>query len=94
MAHRISAMTKAVELLTPIRSSISQAGTGSLPGEVDWSKLRRLDFQEAMRSREAYSSRIQQHLGCFQIEAFSSNVSASPFQRKLPLLQTKLIWTT
>lgn len=55
LAHRISAMNATVELLIPLISEMSKES--QLP-EVDWSKARRLDFQEMIRSRDGAAARL------------------------------------
>lgn len=55
LAHRISAMNSTVELLLPLISEMSKES--QLP-EVDWSKARRLDFQEMIRSRDGAAARL------------------------------------
>jgi antiviral helicase SKI2 len=55
LAHRISAMQGAVQDLLPVLQSMQSHE--QLP-EADWSKLRRLDFQEALRNRDAYTTRV------------------------------------
>lgn len=51
MAHRISAMNRTVELMAPAIEELA-ARQDLSSQEVDWSKMRRLDFQEAIKSRD------------------------------------------
>ncbi|PWZ02626.1 antiviral helicase [Testicularia cyperi] len=71
MAHRISAMKRAVELLVPLQSTF--AASGEDIKEVEWTKLRRLDFQEALRNRDAYIRKIPQHSHLLQEPDFGKN---------------------
>ncbi len=57
-AHRISAMNRALEALVAVRSDFCSA---EAIREAEWSKLRRLDFQEAVRARDSYALKTQQH---------------------------------
>ncbi|CAO1638166.1 unnamed protein product [Sympodiomycopsis kandeliae] len=53
MAHRRSAMTRTVEeVLKPAIQEMSTGGFKAGHTEVDWSKLRRLDFQEVVKNRD------------------------------------------
>ena len=70
-AHRISAMNRALALLVPLRASFSSAD-GTLH-EAEWSKLRRLDFQEAVRSRDSYARKTTQHLSLLSAPDFGAN---------------------
>lgn len=70
-AHRISAMNRALSALVPIRTEFSTT-EGALK-EAEWSKLRRLDFQEAVRSRDSYASKTSQHLSLLANPDFHSN---------------------
>ncbi|CAO1630933.1 unnamed protein product [Parajaminaea phylloscopi] len=61
MAHRISAMNRTVDLMKPAIAEMTarccmeyEEGLATL--EVDWSKMRRLDFQEARKSRDERSA--------------------------------------
>ena len=58
MALRISAMQRTVEQLLPL--IVEMAHQPSFP-EVDWSKMRRIDFQEAIKEREKYQERIENY---------------------------------
>lgn len=76
MAHRISAMNRAVDSMRPLIAEMA-AHAGSLQDfEVDWSKLRRLDFQEAVRGRDQRMEALQK----VQVEEgdnFDKEVSSS-----------------
>ncbi|UZJ57277.1 hypothetical protein CBS101457_006597 [Exobasidium rhododendri] len=63
MALRISAMRRTVEQLVPIISTMVQSQ--EYP-EVDWSKIRRIDFQEAVKMREKYSERLSDYMKSWQ----------------------------
>lgn len=53
MAHRISAMNRTVELMKPAVEEMAARCANSLGSfELDWFKMRRLDFQEALKSRD------------------------------------------
>ena len=67
-AHRISAMNRALSSLAPLRTAFA-----SSISEADWTKLRRLDFQEALRSRDSYASKTTQHLSLLASPSFSSD---------------------
>ncbi|EST10011.1 rRNA-processing arch domain protein [Kalmanozyma brasiliensis GHG001] len=67
-AHRISAMNRALSLLVPLRDTFLT----SPAREVDW-KLRRLDFQEALRSRDSYALKASQHTSLLTTASFSSD---------------------
>lgn len=75
MDHRISAMQGAVDALVPVivEMQTNEKGTDALP-EVDWSKLRKLEFQEALRSRRGHETKlVQQH--CVETDGFEEDVS-------------------
>ena len=55
LAHRISAMQGAVDAVIPTLQQMQ--ASRSMP-EADWSKLRRLDFQDTLKSRNGFSARI------------------------------------
>ncbi|PWN49830.1 putative SKI2-antiviral protein and putative helicase [Violaceomyces palustris] len=58
LAHRISAMSRAAqELVDSLQEFLSK---GPKVPEADWSKIKRLDFQEALRTRNEKSSRLNQ----------------------------------
>lgn len=53
MAHRISAMNKTVEAMQgPIAEMRAAGEKAASSQEVEWSKLRRLDFQESLKNRD------------------------------------------
>jgi len=54
---------------------VAEMGAADAVPEVDWSRLRRLEFQEALRSRDGYASRLAQHTACTTHESFASEVS-------------------
>lgn len=53
MALRISAMQRTVEQMMPLISQM--VASGHIP-EADWSKIRSMEFQEAMKERKSLSS--------------------------------------
>lgn len=59
MALRISAMQRTVEQLKPCIADMSQRKGVA---EVDWSKMRRIDFQEAFKERQRYDQRLADFL--------------------------------
>lgn len=71
-AHRISAMNRALEALLPIRTTFASADAHEIR-EAEWTKLRRLDFQEALRSRDLYASKTTQHLHLLSSPTFTSD---------------------
>ncbi|CAD6967394.1 unnamed protein product, partial [Tilletia controversa] len=70
MAHRISAMQGAVNAMIPYLLEWSEQGV--IP-EVEWSKLRKLDFQEALRARDGYVSEIAQQSHILGKEDFAKD---------------------
>ncbi|KAJ9476788.1 Antiviral helicase SKI2 [Pseudozyma hubeiensis] len=73
-AHRISAMNRALEGLLTIRNSFVSIESGAIP-EAEWTKLRRLDFQEALRSRNSYATKTFQHLSLLTSPTFATDYS-------------------
>ncbi|KAK0208953.1 antiviral helicase [Desarmillaria ectypa] len=69
--HIISAMREGVVALASMVSEWSSSG--NIP-EVEWSKMRSLDFQEVLRSRSAYVQRIQNR-SCLLCEKFEDHYS-------------------
>ncbi|PBK76603.1 antiviral helicase [Armillaria solidipes] len=69
--HLISAMREGVTALASMVSDWSS--TGNIP-EVEWSKIRSLNFQEVLRSRSAYVQRIQNR-SCLLCEKFEEHYS-------------------
>ncbi|EPQ26088.1 uncharacterized protein PFL1_06296 [Pseudozyma flocculosa PF-1] len=91
MAHRISAMTKAVEALLPLRDAYAALDTGAVPPEVDWSKIRRLDFQEALRSRDSYVGRLKPHFGLVDDDAFLKHYAQTHTRKQLEAELSQLL---
>lgn len=54
------------------------AGLSEIP-EVDWSKMRSLDFQETLRARDALAKRLQQR-ACSLCSNFEQHVCCFPSQ--------------
>ncbi|KAG7452119.1 antiviral helicase [Guyanagaster necrorhizus] len=69
--HIISAMREGVAALVSMVSEWSRAG--NIP-EVEWGKMRSLDFQEVLRRRSAYLQRIKSRT-CFLCEKFEDHYS-------------------
>lgn len=59
MALRISAMQRTIDAMLPIITSMAQTMT---PPETDWSKIRRMDFQEVWRERQNFADKVQTFL--------------------------------
>ena len=75
--QRISFMNEAASLLRGIldewtRREARIDGNGEIP-EVDWGRMRQLEFQEALRSREAIAKRLEGK-GCVLCEQFGEHV--------------------
>jgi antiviral helicase SKI2 len=75
--QRISFMNEAVSLLRGIldewtRREARVDGDAEIP-EVDWGRMRQLEFQEALRSREAIGKRLVGK-GCVLCEQFEEHV--------------------
>ncbi|SJL06398.1 related to SKI2-antiviral protein and putative helicase [Armillaria ostoyae] len=69
--HLISAMREGVAALASMVRDWSSSG--NIP-EVEWSKIRSLNFQEVLRSRSAYVQRIQNR-SCLLCEKFEEHYS-------------------
>ncbi|SNX81713.1 probable SKI2 - antiviral protein and putative helicase [Melanopsichium pennsylvanicum] len=69
-AHRISAMNRALSSLVSLHISFSSEDSLR---EAEWSKLKRLDFQEVVRSRDSYARKVDQHLSLLDSPDFTSN---------------------
>ncbi len=79
-AHRISAMNRALQALIPIHATFSSSSSSSSSSpegegirEAEWTKLRRLDFQEALRNRDSYARKTTQHLTLLTSPDFTAN---------------------
>ncbi|KAI0931412.1 hypothetical protein AcV5_005097 [Taiwanofungus camphoratus] len=68
-AHRISHMQDAIQSLTAVLEQWLSSKT--IP-EVDWSRIRSLDFQEILRSRNELAKRLADY-ACTLCEAFDSH---------------------
>ncbi|KAN0062287.1 Antiviral helicase ski2 [Thecaphora frezii] len=91
MAHRISAMNRAVEALVPLRDSYAALDAFAVPAEVDWSKIRRLDFQEAVRARESYINRLKPHVSCLQSDSFAHDYELVHARKELEAELSQLL---
>ncbi|KAE8180969.1 hypothetical protein CF328_g8987 [Tilletia controversa] len=80
MAHRISAMQGAVNAMIPYLLEWSEQGV--IP-EVEWSKLRKLDFQEALRARDGYVSKIAQQSYILGKEDFAKDYATVDKRKRL-----------
>ncbi|CAD6975638.1 unnamed protein product, partial [Tilletia controversa] len=80
MAHRISAMQGAVNAMIPYLLEWSEQGV--IP-EVEWSKLRKLDFQEALRARDGYVSKIAQQSHILGKEDFAKDYATVDKRKRL-----------
>ncbi|CAD6937428.1 unnamed protein product, partial [Tilletia laevis] len=87
MAHRISAMQGAVNAMIPYLLEWSEQGI--IP-EVEWSKLRKLDFREALRARDGYVSKIAQQSHILGKEDFAKdNLELLPdYEQRIQVLKT------
>ncbi len=81
LAHRISAMQGAVDELTAMLRDSAEA-----PSEADWSKLRRLEFQEAIRARDGFAARIKDMEDVPLSGSFEADVSPPCLLNRCPLL--------
>ncbi|TKY90624.1 hypothetical protein EX895_000622 [Sporisorium graminicola] len=85
-AHRISAMNRALEALLPIRAPFAATAPGDADEpirEAEWTKLRRLDFQEALRARDSYSRKTTQHVHLLASPEFPSNYALVAHYKRL-----------
>ncbi|KAK0548177.1 Antiviral helicase ski2 [Tilletia horrida] len=80
LAHRISAMQGAVNALIPYLVEMAEQKT--VP-EVEWSKLRKLDFQEALRARDGYVSKIAQQVHVMDNENFAKDYALVDKRKRL-----------
>ena len=86
--QRISFMNEAVSLLRGILDEWTQREAridehGEIP-EVDWGRMRQLEFQEALRSRVAIAKRLEGK-GCVLCQQFEEHVRSffwCPFPRR------------
>jgi antiviral helicase SKI2 len=86
--QRISFMNDAVSLLRGILDEWTQQDAridqnGEIP-EVDWGRMRQLEFQEALRSHKALAKRLEGK-GCVLCEQFEEHVRSLV---SLPLLMS------
>ncbi|KAK0566950.1 Antiviral helicase ski2 [Tilletia horrida] len=80
LAHRISAMQGTVNAMLPFLVEMQEQDV--LP-EVEWSKLRKLDFQEALRSRDGYISKIAQRAQIMEKDNFNSDYATVDKRKRL-----------
>lgn len=74
---RISYMRDAVQQLLTVVDEWCDGASKIVP-EVDWSKMRLLDFQESLRSRELLTKRLVDK-SCTLCENFATHVGVLPF---------------
>jgi antiviral helicase SKI2 len=85
--HLISSMNEALNSLSPLISeSIS---LGSIP-EVEWSKMRSLDFQETLRSRDALVQGLSR-VACTMCAEFDNHVGTFPSHAPTATLRILLV---
>jgi len=70
--QRISVMNEVVEQLHDIAQEWTNSPSPAVP-EVDWLKMRQLEFQENLRSRNALEKRLEGK-GCILCENFDDHV--------------------
>ncbi|SPO20957.1 probable SKI2 - antiviral protein and putative helicase [Ustilago trichophora] len=90
-AHRISAMNRALDLLVPLHTTYSTSASEDAIREAEWSKLRRLDFQEALRARDSYARKTLQHLSLLTSPEFSSDYAMVARYKTLTLELEKVL---
>lgn len=72
--QRISVMNEVVEQLNDIAQEWCNDPTPTVP-EVDWSKMKQLEFQENLRSRNSLEKRLEGK-GCILCKEFQDHVCA------------------
>ncbi|CEH12518.1 antiviral helicase [Ceraceosorus bombacis] len=87
LAHRISAMQRTADMIAPLAAEMSRQESAP---EVDWSRIRRLEFQEALRSRDAYAARLAQHGAVVEEEHFPSEYATMHTRKTLMARIAKL----
>lgn len=70
--HKISAMNKTIGALGEVIEEWT--ADGNIP-EVDWSRMRALDFQESIRTRDALAAKLPNH-ACLLCADFKDHVSS------------------
>lgn len=75
--QRISVMTEITDQLIKIAEEWKADNLSVIP-EVDWSKIRELDFQENLRTRNALDMRLEGKISVTCHE-FQKHVRTSPF---------------
>jgi antiviral helicase SKI2 len=81
--NRISVMNEAVEKLHEIAQEW-KSNQASVALEVDWSKMRQLEFQESLRSRNALEARLEGK-GCTICQDFDDHVSIVPMVKSVSI---------
>jgi len=76
-------MNEAVEQLNGIAQEWKDNNASVVP-EVDWSKMRQLEFQENLRSRNALESRLEGK-GCILCQYLDDHVRILPTMRSLDI---------
>jgi antiviral helicase SKI2 len=86
--NRISVMNEAVEQLNEIAQEWKSSNTPVVP-EVDWSKMRQLEFQENLRSRNALVTRLEGK-ACILCQDLDDHVRILPMMLSLAIDSQKL----
>jgi antiviral helicase SKI2 len=82
LAHRISAMNRTIALIQPTIEDLRQS-SNLLDEEADWTKLRRLDFQEVVRSRDARAAEVSSVVPTEQHEGFDKDYRLTHARKSL-----------
>lgn len=82
MALRISAMQRTVALMIPLIEQIAKSD--NVP-EVDWSKMRRIDFQELLQQRSQYND----HVIKFIKTSGSGLIKEATFEREYAMMHQR-----
>jgi antiviral helicase SKI2 len=86
--NRISVMNEAVEQLNEIAQEWKNNSASVVP-EVDWSKMRQLEFQENLRSRNALETRLEGK-GCILCQDLEDHVRILSMMLSLVINSQKL----
>lgn len=82
--HKISAMIDVIARLNEIIHEWVAEGLDCVP-EVDWNRIRQLDFQETIRKRDALASGLPT-MACLTCPNFDEDVSTACFVKSVPAL--------
>ena len=88
--HRrlLEAAHRALEALVAVRSDFCSA---EAIREAEWSKLRRLDFQEAVRARDSYALKTQQHTSLRSDASFTKQYAMVARYKEVTLELERLV---